>query len=122
MPFITDIYSDESLILAACTDPNRILVNDPDPQNFGKRSEEIIRYGAKAVIKSGRNVTEVESQNQAHAHKILAPAIVRVPQVYHYFTRGSTYSDWCGYLVMEYFPSATICPHRPSQEQFTPPP
>jgi serine/threonine protein kinase len=58
------------------------------------------------AVKFGRPVYEEEARNQRHAHSILDPTIVRVPEVYHYFRR-----DNVGYLVMEYI-EGERCPNE----------
>lgn len=86
----TDSLTDEGLIVACCPDPERQLVNGEDDPTL------IVKYGDNAVVKFGE-VPESEARNQRLAHRILDPKIVRVPAVYHYFSRDSV-----DYLVMEY--------------------
>ena len=57
----------------------------------------IYKLSNRLVIKRGGGVTETEAENQRRAFKLLDPNIVRVPEVYRFFTyRGE------GFLVMEF--------------------
>ncbi|KAK4499622.1 hypothetical protein PRZ48_010140 [Zasmidium cellare] len=99
----TSYLTDEDRIVAACSAPDRQLLSDPEIGSL------IVRYSESYVVKVG-NVSASEARNQLLAHQILDPSIVRVPEVYHYFTRDDE-----GYLVMEYI-RGVPCSSQVSQE------
>ncbi|KAF2164402.1 hypothetical protein M409DRAFT_56671 [Zasmidium cellare ATCC 36951] len=90
----TGNLTDEDRIVAACSDPDRHLLSDPE------QGADIIKYSKSCIVKFG-NVSASEAMNQQLAHRILDPSIVRVPEVHHHFTRDSD-----GYLVMQYIDGA----------------
>lgn len=59
----------------------------------------VIRIVDDAVVKCGFGVNLLEAINQKRAYEILNAAIIRVPQVFRFFTSGQN-----GYLIMEYIP------------------
>lgn len=65
----------------------------------------VIKISENAVIKYGMGVTRFEAYNQQRAYETLSPAIIRVPQVYHFFVSGL---NGFGYLIMEYIDGQTM--------------
>ncbi|KAF2804487.1 uncharacterized protein BDZ99DRAFT_525693 [Mytilinidion resinicola] len=57
----------------------------------------VIRISEDAVVKCGIGVTKFEATNQQRAYETINPAIIRIGQVYRFFTSGLN-----GYLTMEY--------------------
>lgn len=57
----------------------------------------VVKISENAVVKCGFGVTQLEAQNQQQAYKLIDRAIIRIPQVYRFFTSGLA-----GYIVMEY--------------------
>lgn len=49
------------------------------------------------MVKCGIGVTAFEAQNQQRAYEIIDPSIIRIPQVYRFFSHGHN-----GYIIMEY--------------------
>lgn len=92
----TTSIEDELVKHCSRDNPNRTIVEEL------QMGCSIIRISEDAVVKCGWGITEAEVSNQRMAYEIMGPlAIVRVPRVYHHFTR----IDRCfnmGYLVMEY--------------------
>lgn len=72
------------------------------PYGSGRR---VVKISEQAVIKFGIGVTESEANNQRGAYQLLDPSIVRVPQVYRFFTKGQY-----GYIVMEYIKGQILTP------------
>ncbi len=72
------------------------------PNGSGRR---VVKVSEQAVIKFGIGVTESEANNQRGAYLLLDPSIVRVPQVYRFFTNGQH-----GYIVMEYIKGQILTP------------
>jgi serine/threonine protein kinase len=73
------------------SNPNRDIVSEFE----GGRS--VIRISEEAVVKCGFGVTQLEAQNQQKAYKLINPSVIRIPQVYRFFSNGDI-----GYIVMEY--------------------
>lgn len=72
------------------------------PNGSGRR---VVKISEQAAIKFGIGVTESEANNQRGAYQLLDPSIVRVPQVYRFFTKGQY-----GYIVMEYIKGQILTP------------
>ena len=82
---------------------------DSTLENLGSAMEgtgrSVVKISDKIVIKYGIGVTENEARSQATAWELFDPKIVRVPQVYGYFSRAGR-----GYLVMEYVEGRNLNP------------
>ncbi|EXJ84284.1 hypothetical protein A1O3_04951 [Capronia epimyces CBS 606.96] len=61
-------------------------------------NNQVVKLTEDLVVKFGFLIREDEAQNQAKAHELLDPSIVRVPRVYRYCMDSERY----GYIVMEY--------------------
>ena len=72
------------------------------PEGSGR---SVVKISEQVVIKFGLRVTESEANNQREAYRLLDPSIVRVPQVYRFFTKGQR-----GYLAMEYIKGQVLSP------------
>jgi len=81
----------ESDIIQRCYDPNRQIVGGVRYGNY------VIKISEEVVVKFGQGVSAEEAENQRKAFEILNKSVVRVPRLYHYFTRNNK-----GFLVMEY--------------------
>ena len=91
-PLVEDLSNDE--IVQRCRHPHRKLLGT---------TGRIVRLSDKTVVKFGWGVTAEEADNQRRAFELLDNSIVRVPEVYRYFSRSNAKSDPdSGYLVMEY--------------------
>ncbi|KAF2164401.1 hypothetical protein M409DRAFT_56670 [Zasmidium cellare ATCC 36951] len=101
MPHAVDIYTDEDLIVAACHNPLRQWLSEPDIAHDEDRKCGVIRYSTNAAVKFSRFLNAGEAACQRQAHLLTDPLVVRVPEVYYYFERGEGVNRW-GYLVMEY--------------------
>ncbi len=80
-------------LVAVCSSASCIILGGA-PDGSGRR---IVKISEQVVVKFGIGVTESEANNQKEAYLLLDPGIVRVPQVYRFFTKGQH-----GYIVMEY--------------------
>ena len=80
-------------IVAACSSASCRTLDE----TLNRSGRSVVKISEKEVIKFGLGVTESEANNQREAYQLLDPSIVRVPQVYRFFTKGE-----CGYIVMEY--------------------
>jgi hypothetical protein len=94
-------HSSESDLIAYYANPqvNHVLGGTPS----GNKG---VRISSLAVIKFGIGVTRDEADNQAKAYELVNHEIIRMPQVYRFFTdvRGR------GYLVMEFMDGEVIEP------------
>lgn len=91
-PLDEDLSNDE--IVQRCRDPRRELLGP---------TGRIVKLSDKTVVKFGWGVTAEEANNQRRALELLDNSIVRVPEVYRYFSRSNAKGDpESGYLVMEY--------------------
>jgi len=93
---------------------------DPHPQLIGA-SKNVVRLSDDVVVKFGWNVTAEEASNQRRAFELLDRNIVRVPQVYRYFSQSNG-QGWpkSGYIVMEYIRGKVLGEgETPSNEQVT---
>ena len=88
-------------LVAFCSDPSCRTLDGASSIS----SRRIIKASEQAVIKFGIGVTESEANNQRGAYSLLDPSIVRVPQVYRFFTKGEY-----GYIVMEYVKGQVLIP------------
>jgi hypothetical protein len=70
----------DSEIVQRCADPHRQLVG---------ASKNVVRLSDDLVVKFGWNVTAEEASNQRRAFELLDRNIVRVPQVYRYFSQSN---------------------------------
>ncbi|KAH8799032.1 hypothetical protein F5884DRAFT_758513 [Xylogone sp. PMI_703] len=87
----------DSEIVQYCYSPNRQIVGGSIRGNL------VIKISEDAVVKFGWGVTSEEVGNQIKAFELLDRNIVRVPEVYHYFSRESNDKmPPTGFLVMEY--------------------
>jgi hypothetical protein len=84
-------------IVQRCLDPNRQIVGGVFHGNL------VVKLSDEMVVKFGWGVTAEEADNQRKAFELLDCGIVRVPQLYRYFTHGD--AEGCpprGFIVMEY--------------------
>ncbi|TVY90081.1 hypothetical protein LAWI1_G007131 [Lachnellula willkommii] len=82
-------------IVQHCSDPNRQVV--------GVVGSTVVKLSEEVVVKFGWRVTAEEADNQRKAFELLDRNIVRVPQLYRYFTRSDERGfPPTGYIVMEY--------------------
>ncbi|TVY55478.1 hypothetical protein LCER1_G004565 [Lachnellula cervina] len=82
-------------IVQHCSDPNRQLV--------GVVGSTVLKLSEEVVVKFGWNVTAEEADNQRKAFELLDRSIVRIPQLYRYFSRSDEKGfPPTGYIVMEY--------------------
>lgn len=90
-PNMPDSFSEDDII-QRCNEatPDLILYN-PEEGN------KVLKLSNKLVVKFGFMLSEDEARNQAKAHEILDPKIVRVPRVHRYFMD----SNKRGYIVMD---------------------
>jgi hypothetical protein len=103
----------DSEIVQHCADPHRQLVG---------ASKKVVRLSDDTVVKFGWNVTAEEASNQRRAFELLDRNIVRVPQVYRYFSQNNG-QGWpkSGYIVMEYIRGKVLGEDEtPSNEQVRP--
>ena len=89
------------VLVAVCSSPSCETLGEA-PEGSGRR---IVRISEQAVVKFGIGVTECEANNQSGAYLLLDPRVVRVPQVYRFFTKGQY-----GYIVMEYIKGRVLTP------------
>jgi serine/threonine protein kinase len=73
------------------SNPNRDIISEFE----GGRS--VIRISEEAVVKCGFGVTQLEAQNQQKAYEMIDPSVIRIPQVYRFFSNRDI-----GYIIMEY--------------------
>ncbi|EMC97263.1 hypothetical protein BAUCODRAFT_130468 [Baudoinia panamericana UAMH 10762] len=87
-------YSDARIqqVVNVCCDPSRTCLSS-------NGNSKVVRAG-NIAIKFGR-VTNEEVAGQLHARELLDPAIVRVPQIYSYFSFNGE-----DYVVMEFVDGA----------------
>ncbi|KAH8819364.1 kinase-like domain-containing protein [Xylogone sp. PMI_703] len=84
-------------IVQCCNSPNRRVVGSIAEDNF------VVVLSEKAVVKFGWGVTSEEVGNQRWAFERLNSGILRVPEVYRYFTdQPDENLSPVGYIVMEY--------------------
>ena len=88
-------------LVAACSSPSCVTLGK-EVKGSGRT---IVRISEQVVIKCGLRVTESEANNQRGAYLLLDPCIVRVPQVYRFFSYGLR-----GYIVMEYIKGEILTP------------
>jgi thiamine kinase-like enzyme len=94
-PLGDDLSNDE--IVQRCHDPRRELLGTTH------QTGRVVRLTEKTVVKFGWGVTAEEADNQRRAFELLDNRIIRVPEVYRYFSRSHAKGDpESGYLVMEY--------------------
>lgn len=101
----------DSEIVRRCLDPNRQVVGGV---MYGNR---VVKLSEEIVVKFGRGVTVEEVDNQRKALELLDRNIVRVPQVYRYFTQPAEGYPPRGFLVMEYVHGDII--ESPDSRQIT---
>lgn len=80
-------------LVAVCSSVSCKTLNEA-PNGSGRR---VVKVSKQAVIKFGIEVTESEAKNQRGVYLLLDPSIVRVSQIYRFFTKGQH-----GYIVMKY--------------------
>ncbi|KAL9595109.1 MAG: hypothetical protein Q9179_005109 [Wetmoreana sp. 5 TL-2023] len=69
-----------------------------------------VAYNENVWIKYGEGVTEAEAILQQHIHATADPRIVRIPEVYDYFTISSESARPITYIIMEHvFGTALTC-------------
>ena len=88
-------------IVAACSSASCRKLNETP----GMVGRSVVKISEREVIKFGLGVTESEANIQREAYRLLDPSIVRVPQVYRFFTKGEY-----GYLIMEYIKVQVLTP------------
>ncbi|TVY28491.1 hypothetical protein LHYA1_G003458 [Lachnellula hyalina] len=93
------VYRHEDLsdldIVQRCLDPNRQVV--------GGYGNPVIKLSEEVVVKFGHDVSAEEADNQRKALELLDNTIIRIPQVYRYFTwTDNSTSTLKGFLVMEF--------------------
>jgi serine/threonine protein kinase len=99
-------HSPEDQIIAYCANP------PPESVLAGAEgSNKVVRLSQNAVVKFGIGVTADEANNQREAYKVVDQAVVRIPQVYRFFSDNRN----LGYLVMEYM-DGTV--RQPLEEPF----
>jgi thiamine kinase-like enzyme len=82
-------------IVQRCLAPNRQII--------GGVGALVIKLSEEVVVKFGWNVTAEEANNQRKAFDLLDPRIVRIPQIYRYFTHNTQDGfPPTGFIVMEY--------------------
>ena len=85
----------DSEIIERCFNPNRQVIGG---LMYGNR---VVKLSEEIVVKFGRGVTAEEADNQRRVTELLDRNIVRIPQVYRFFTRLVKGAPR-GFLVMEY--------------------
>jgi len=87
---------DNSEIVKRCFDSSRQIVGGVFHGNL------VVKLSEEIVVKFGWGVTVDEADNQRKAFELLDHNIVRVPQVYRYFTQLVEGYSPRGFIVMEY--------------------
>lgn len=102
-------FSPEINIHTATIDALVAFCSSASCETLGEASytsgRRIVKVSEQAVIKFGIGVAESEANNQRGAYRLLDPSIVRVPEVYRFFTKGRY-----GYIVMEYIKGQVLDP------------
>lgn len=116
MPLATVVDINEDAIVAACKTYDFLNWIHPEFDR-DEMMTVVIRYTADTIVKFGEcEMTATNARNQAYAHQVLDPRIVRVPKVYHHFEAGEGY-DRRGYTVMEYI-EGKQCDWHPTSDEF----
>lgn len=89
---MADHISDAEIIQLCKQATPDLLLSDP------AYDAKVIKLNEELVVKFRLMLSEDEARNQAKAHEILDPSIVRVPRVHRYFMD----SEDRGYIVMDY--------------------
>ncbi|RDL37206.1 uncharacterized protein BP5553_04639 [Venustampulla echinocandica] len=96
MTFEHDNLSNSDIV-QHCLDPNREIVGGALYGNL------VVKLSEEVVVKFGRGVSAEEADNQRKAFELLDSSIVRVPQLYRYFTWSENDAlPPNGFLVMEF--------------------
>lgn len=88
---MVDSFSDNEIIQRCNEASPDLLLSDP---SYGYK---VLKLTDKLAVKFGFLLSEDEARNQAKAHEMLDPSIVRVPKVYRYFMDSNDH----GYIIMD---------------------
>lgn len=94
-------HSTKTDLIEYCTSPPHRCVLSGVP--YGNT---VVQISSQAVIKFGVGVTEAEYVNQSKAYELVDPQIVRIPEVYRYFSDDKGR----GYIVMAFVEGRVIDP------------
>jgi serine/threonine protein kinase len=83
--------NDEIVLHCRRTNVKRDIISEFE----GGRS--VVKLSEDAVVKYGYGVTQLEAWNQQEAYRQINLSIIRVPQVYRFFSDGDV-----GYIIMEF--------------------
>jgi aminoglycoside phosphotransferase (APT) family kinase protein len=86
----------DSEIIRRCFNSDRQIIGGRFHSNL------VVKLSEEVVVKFGWGVTAEEAHNQRKAFELLDPTIVRVPQLYRYFTQNVEGYKPRGFIVMEY--------------------